>query len=206
MTGMLSNLQALVAAMQVNMLFVLALIGIMWAVNIVNWLFLGGLLNILGVLPRHPLGLIGIIFSPFLHGHFNHLFFNTFPLFVLMNLVMLGGLSLFYAVTLIVVVGSGVLVWLFGRRAIHLGASSLIMGYWGYLLVHAYTEGTIMAGVLGAVSLYYFGGLLMELFPDRREVSWEGHLFGFLSGLAAVPLGPKLVPYLYPMLYAFKQV
>ncbi|MDQ2993897.1 MAG: rhomboid family intramembrane serine protease [Pseudomonadota bacterium] len=185
MNDILAAFKELVAAMQENMLFILSAIGIMWLINFVNWWILGSRLFILGIFPRRLPGLIGIPCAPILHGNFNHLFFNSFPLFVLANMVLLKGFPIFFAVTAIVVFLSGIITWLIGRRAFHLGASSLIMGYWSYLLIQAYYERTAMALILGAVSLYYFGGLLLSLFPDERGVSWEGHLSGFLGGIAA---------------------
>lgn len=100
-------------------------------------------------------------------------------------MVLLKGYPTFYAATLIIVLISGIITWLIGRRAFHLGASSLIMGYWSYLLIQAYFERTAMALILGAVSLYYFGGLLLSLFPEEPGVSWEGHVSGFIAGIAA---------------------
>lgn len=193
MNDIIANLTALINAMEVNSFFLLTAIGIMWIINFVNWWVLGSRLNIFGVYPRRLWGLIGIPVSPILHGHFNHLFFNTFPLFILANLVFLKGFAIFYFVTAFIVIGSGIVVWIIGRPAFHLGASGLIMGYWSYLIIQAYNEQTIMSLVLGAISLYYFGGLLLDLFPDKREVSWEAHLSGFASGIAAYYYVPQLL-------------
>lgn len=193
MNDLIAKLLALISAMEANSYFLLTAIGIMWIINFVNWWILGSWLNILGVYPRRLFGLIGIPTSPILHGHFNHLFFNTFPLFLLANLIMLKGYSVFFSVTAFIVFGSGIIVWIIGRPAFHLGASGLIMGYWSYLIIQAIQEQTAMSYVLGAISLYYFGGLLMDLFPDKREVSWEAHLAGFVSGIGAYYATPYLL-------------
>lgn len=193
MNDIIAKLMDLITAMQSNMYYVLIAIGIMWVINFVNWWLLGSLLNIFGVYPRRILGLIGIPTAPILHGHFNHLFFNTFPLFILSNLVLLSGYNVFFCVTAVIVIGSGIIVWFIGRPAFHLGASGLIMGYWSYLLIQAYEQQTIMSYVLGVISLYYFGGLLLDLFPDKREVSWEAHLAGFLSGFGAYFATPHIL-------------
>lgn len=194
MNELIHNLIVLVKATQVNVLFVLWLIGIMWAINFINWFLLGSLLNIFGILPRNLFGLLGIVFSPILHANFNHLFFNTFPLFIFANLVLLGGKALFFTVTFIILIVSGLLVWLVGRRAIHIGASALLMGYWSYLLFNAFKTLSSMAVVLGFVTIYYFGGMVMDLFPEDRRVSMEGHICGFLGGIAAIYLSPKVYP------------
>jgi len=156
----------------------------LWSLQILNYM-LGYRLNYLGIVPRTGHGLIGIFVSPFLHGNFTHLFFNTIPLLVLACFILVGGQELFFYISAIIILLSGTLVWLFGRHAIHIGASSLITGYWGYLLVNAYHNPSLMTIVLAAVTLYYFGAMFFGLFPSEKGVSWEGHLFGCLSGIAA---------------------
>ena len=198
MQNTLSHLIAISKAAQVNIFFMLSLIGFIWAVNLVNWLFLGRYLNILGVYPRNLFGLVGIIFSPILHGNFNHLFFNTFPLFILGNLILLGGVEFFVTVTVIIVFLSGLFVWIVGRKSLHIGASSLIMGYWSFLLFDAFRTKSGLAIILGFVSIYYFGGLLMELFPEDKRTSMEGHISGFIAGIMAIYLYPILHPYILP--------
>lgn len=157
-------------------------LGGIWAFNILNWM-IGSRLNILGIYPRHPFGLIGIIFAPFLHRDFNHLFFNTIPLFVLSLALLTKGPMTFYWVTLVVVLLGGFGVWLFGRKAIHLGASGVISGYFGYILVTAYTQPSYTTIFLAVFIFYYFGTIFLGLIPKEERVSWESHVFGFLSGV-----------------------
>jgi len=176
-----------------NVPIILYWLAAIWILNVVNWFILRSALNVFGIYPRRIRGLIGIVISPFLHGNFNHLFFNSLPLFALANFVMLGGQLNFYIVSLIVILLSGILVWLFGRRAIHIGASGLNMGYFGYLLVDAVYHPTVSTVVLAIVTLYYFAGLFMDLFPSSEKVSWEAHIFGFLAGLASSYLAPLIM-------------
>jgi len=183
-------LQTLIATIHDNFELLLGIILSLWLLLFINKM-LGYRLNYWGIIPRTGRGVIGIFFSPVLHGDANHLFFNTFPLMVLACFVLTGGRTLFWQVTLTIILLSGVLIWLFGRRAIHIGASALITGYWGYLLINAYNQPSLMTIALAAVCVYYFGGLFFGLFPSEEKVSWEGHLFGCLAGIAA--------NYLYPM-------
>lgn len=169
--------------------FVLQILLCLWAFNLFNWVT-GKHFNRLGIHPRHPFGLVGIVFSPILHANANHLFFNTIPLFVLMNFMLVEGMDKFYCTTGIIILLSGLGTWLFGRRAIHIGASGVIMGYWGYLIVHAYQHPSAYTIILAIVTLYYFAGLYTNLFPGDKQVSWEGHVIGFFAGLAAIYLCP----------------
>lgn len=177
--------QLLIQISKANLPFVLQWLAVLWIVFIVNLFLFRGALNILGIHPRRLFGIIGIPFAPFLHGDWNHLFFNSIPLFLLMQLVLIAGHDTFYCVSLIVIGLGGIGVWLFGRPAVHLGASGLIMGYWGYLLMNITNRGTANAILLLIVCVYYLGGLVVELLPGKKSVSWEGHLSGFLAGIAA---------------------
>lgn len=160
-----------------------AIIAGLWVFNIFNWLT-GSRLNILGIYPRHPFGLIGILFCPILHQNFSHLFFNSIPLFVLgLALLSRGGFELFFWVTLVVTILGGFLVWLFGRRSLHIGASGLISGYFGFILVTAYLQPNFTTVILASLVIYYFGGIFLGIFPQEEAVSWESHLFGFLAGM-----------------------
>ena len=179
----ITEIQHLIGSMQINMLFAFEFIGILWAIHIINCAAQHHL-NVLGIRSRSFSGLPGIVFSPFLHGDFNHLFFNTIPLFVLSDLILPEGKVMFFYISGTIILLSGTLIWLFGRPGIHIGASSLIMGYFGYLLSKSYFNLTATSVVLAGFCLYYFGGLFFSLFPGaQKNVSWEGHIFGFVSGI-----------------------
>ncbi|WP_133127136.1 rhomboid family intramembrane serine protease [Legionella nagasakiensis] len=139
----------------------------------------------LGVLPRRVRGIPGIFLAPLLHANFNHLFFNSIPLVVLSNFLLVNGLSFYIEATLLITVGSGLLLWCFGHSGLHIGASALITGYWALLVSDIYQQGTLTAILLGIISAYYFAGIFLGIFPSKKGVSWEGHLFGLLTGFAA---------------------
>lgn len=178
------HIQYLVAVSQQNSVYLLTLIGGLWAINLLNWA-IGSPLHFLGLIPRSLNGLVGIFVSPFLHGNANHLFFNCIPLFLLANFVMLEGLDKFYQVTAIIIVVCGSCVWLFARMGNHIGASGVILGYWSYLLINALHTGTLLAVVLGIVVIYYFGGMALSVLPGKVKESWEAHLFGAVGGIVA---------------------
>lgn len=164
--------------------FLLKCVGLLWGITLVNSM-IGYRLNIFGILPRHPWGIIGIIFAPFLHGGFNHLFMNSVLFLFLGSFMIMSGVNLFYEVTILIILMSGILTWLFARKAIHVGSSSLIMGYWGYLLVHAYEQPTLLAILLGGACFYYFAEMAVNLVPNEPGVSWDGHCFGLIAGILA---------------------
>lgn len=156
---------------------------LIWLLEIIDWLFLKGSLDALGVQPRTLVGLRGILFMPFLHGSFGHVLANTIPFLILGWLVMLGGISQFFTVTAVTIVVSGLGVWLFGSaNSVHIGASGLIFGYFGFILTKAYFERSLSSIVLAVFVFALYGGLLLGAFPQRAGISWQGHLFGFIGG------------------------
>lgn len=160
-------------------------LGVLWGINILNWIT-GSKLNVLGIYPRHISGLIGIPFAPIWHGNFTHLLFNSVPLFFLGLFIMSLSVKVFFYATIIITVLSGLGVWCIGRKGIHIGASGLIAGYFGFVLSMAYQNPTFVSFFCAAIALYYFGGILFSLFPTDQKTSWEGHLTGFLSGILAM--------------------
>lgn len=205
MTGFIDQLQWLVSMTKLNIHVLFIILGVLWSIQLINFL-MGYRLNYLGILPRETPGLIGIIFAPLLHGNFTHLLFNSIPLFVLANFVLLDGLASFIAITIVITLLSGACVWLVGRKALHVGASGLIMGYWGFLLFSAIAAPSVLTIFLVVICLYYFGGFVSSLLPEEGS-SWESHLFGFLIGLLTsyLHLADYITPYIQPMLRSASQ-
>ncbi|AWN74769.1 rhomboid family intramembrane serine protease [Legionella anisa] len=138
---------------------------------------------LLGIIPRRIKGLPGILFAPLLHDNFNHIFFNSIPLVVLSNFILINGLAYYIVVTIMITVLSGIAIWCFAQYGLHIGASGVITGYWGFLVSNIYQTGTLTTIILGIISLYYFAGIFLGIFPKDKGVSWEAHLFGLLAGL-----------------------
>ncbi|RMX20983.1 rhomboid family intramembrane serine protease [Legionella jordanis] len=177
-----SSLALIIQQTQANINVLMIVLAVIWLVYFLN-IFLNNRLNYLGIIPRRLYGLPGILFAPFLHANFNHLFFNSIPLLVLSNFLLINGLHYFLWVSFLIMVISGFLVWAFGKPGIHLGASAVITGYWALLVTDIVHRGGLTAIILGLISLYYFAGIFLGIFPSRKGVSWEGHLFGLLAGL-----------------------
>ncbi len=189
------ELDLLILSAQKNIKFFLYGIGIIFLINIINWI-IGKPLYIFGIRPRTLRGLLGIGFSFILHQNFNHLFFNLIPGVVLSFFVLKNGLHDFLKINIFIILGSGSLVWLFGRRAVHIGMSGVVSGLYGYVLTNAYLNPGPTSIFLAIIALYYFAGILAGLFPTEDRTSWESHLFGFIIGIVYIK-AIDLSPYLY---------
>lgn len=162
------------------------LVAVAWSVGLLNFVFCGGALNRLGVRPGSMVGLLGILFAPFLHGDWEHLLDNTLPFMILGWFVMLQGTNDFYIVTIFVALFSGFGKWLLGHtNSIHIGASGVIFGYFGFLLVYSYFQRDALSIVLTAIVGLIYGNAIWGIFPTHPGISWEGHLSGFLGGMLA---------------------
>jgi len=163
---------------------ILLFTGACWAMFVVNNLIFSGDLTQYGIRPRHISSLPGIIWSPFLHTSFRHLSANTIPLLVLGAIICVRSKTEFAAVTTGGILLGGGLTWLLARGAYHVGASGLIFCFFSYLASLAYFNRNIPTLLLSLVCIAGYGGMLRGLVPTSAAVSWEGHLAGFLSGIA----------------------
>ncbi|NCS01204.1 MAG: rhomboid family intramembrane serine protease [Microcystis aeruginosa G13-07] len=164
-------------------------VAIFWLLEILDQFVFRGSLDIFGIIPHQVIGLRGILFAPFLHGDFSHLIANTVPFLILGWLVMLQETSDFFVVTGLTMLVGGLGVWLFAApRSIHIGASILIFGYLGFLLLRGYFQRNIPSILLSILVFLLYGGTIWGVLPSRPGISWQGHLFGFLGGVLAAKL------------------
>lgn len=143
----------------------------------------GRSLNAFGVIPRHPDRLLNILFSPFIHGNFTHFISNLSTLIIFQWLLLWHGILRFWLVSVAVIVLGGLGVYLFGRPAIHIGASGLIFGYFGYLLLAGLLSRELPLLLISLLVGALYGSLLWGVLPIQPYVSFESHLFGLLAGL-----------------------
>lgn len=175
----------LVQEIQSHGTLLICTVVVLWSIELANML-LDHRLNTFGIAPRRLDHLQGIVFAPFLHGNWRHLISNTLPLVVLSWLIMARDRSEWIAVTVLAAIGSGIGTWLFGAdNSIHIGASGVVFGYFGFLVMRAYFERSVGSIVIAGLVLMLFGGMIWGILPIRVGISWEGHLFGLLSGVGA---------------------
>ncbi len=162
-----------------------ASVSAVWVAFGVNML-LGGALLRFGIVPRTGDGLIGVLAAPFLHANLAHLTANTVSFLLFGWLVMLRDRRHFGVVTLMAMLGSGLLSWTLGAPgSVHIGASGVVFGYFGFLLLagfYARSAGSILLSLAVAV---LWGGTVFGVLPGTPGISWQGHLGGFIGGVLA---------------------
>lgn len=158
---------------------VLSLWLVYWAqVNInFNW-------HHLGVYPQRVSGLVGVIFSPFLHGSISHLGNNSLALLVLLTLLRIFYRKQTFAVIVLGILLSGFGTWFIGRESYHIGASGLIYALVSFLFFKGVFTKYYRLIAVSLLIVFLYGSLVWYMFPIGDDsISWEGHLSGFLSGL-----------------------
>ncbi len=164
-------------------------VTIFWAIEILDFFVFKGSLDRYGIQPHQVIGLRGILFAPFLHGGFGHLMANTIPFIILGWLTMIQETKDFYIVSFLSALVGGMGVWVFGAPgSIHIGASILIYGYLGFLLLRGYFQRNFPSIALSIFVAVAYGGLIWGVFPADMRVSWQGHLFGFIGGAIAAKI------------------
>ena len=137
----------------------------------------------LGVYPRTLSGLVGIATAPLVHGSWQHAFGNFLPVVALGSMLIYGyPRSRYWALSGIWLL-SGAGVWLFARGSYHLGASGLVHGIFFYLFVAGILRRDPRSAALLMVAFYFYGGMLLTIFPRDPAISFESHFFGAMAGV-----------------------
>jgi membrane associated rhomboid family serine protease len=188
-----SNEGSLVEDVKVPFLILVGSLSVFWVVEIIDVVLPFWGLDQYGIRPRTERGLWGILASPFLHGGFDHLIGNSVPFLILGWLTMFRERWHLALVTVMAMLLGGLGVWTFGATgSVHIGASGVIFGYLGFLLLSGFFErrfGAILVSLGVGVA---YGGLVWGVLPSQPGISWEGHLFGFLAGILAAYVAARL--------------
>lgn len=136
-----------------------------------------------GVFPRAVDGIKGIFLSPFIHGDFQHLFSNSFPVFFLTFLISYFYRKVSVASIFLIYILTGICVWLFGREVYHIGASGVAYGMVSFVFWSGLFRRNVKSIVLALVVLFLYQGYFLGIVPDQEGISWESHLIGAIVGI-----------------------
>ena len=175
---------------------ILVFLLLIWVIFYVDIHYKLGL-NQFGLRPHTFFGLLGLFTMPLLHGDLGHIASNSIPLLVLGTFLFYYYKEIAFKVFAISYISSGILVWLFARNgnlSVHIGASGLIYALAGFLFFSGILrKNKALFGVTLLITFLY-GTIIWGVFPSEfqkaihynensNNISWEGHLFGFLSGV-----------------------
>lgn len=162
------------------------LLGLMWIIKIIEIIFKVDL-GILGTYPLNIKGLQGVVLMPFVHGSFSHLMANSVSFLVLSTALFYFYREISWKVLLGIWVLSGMWVWFGGRPSWHIGASGVIYGLSAFLFFSGVIRQVKGLAALSLVVAFLYGSMIWGVFPDffpkEKNISWEGHLGGFVAGV-----------------------
>jgi membrane associated rhomboid family serine protease len=171
----------------------LALVAGIWLV----WLgafALGWDMDALGIRPRDPHALIGILTAPFVHASFEHLMSNALPLGLLSAFMLYAyPRAARYALPLIWIV-SGLGVWLWARPSLHVGISGVTHGLMFFLFLIGLLRRDRLGVSIALAVFFLYGGMTMTVLPREEHISFEYHLAGAIAGVVAALAFHKLDP------------
>ncbi|CAH0247854.1 hypothetical protein SRABI76_03165 [Microbacterium oxydans] len=176
-----------------------ALLALMWVVQFADAV-LPGSFSGFGLRSWDPSGLGGIVVGPLLHASWPHLIANSVPFLVLGCLVAVEGTRRFWAVTAMVAVIGGLGTWVANAPGtLTVGASGLVFGYFGYVVLRVFAPGRVAHRILYAVVAIivvslYGGSMLAGVIGVREGISWQAHLFGAIGGGIAAFAGRRRTP------------
>lgn len=158
-------------------------VSLLWIIHIVQRAT-GIDFTTLGVFPRHVEGLPGIIFTPLIHGSWEHLFSNSVS-FLMLSVVLfwfypriaLGSIVWLYFL-------SGLGIWIFAQpNSYHIGASGVVYGMVSLVFWSGIFRRNLKSIILALIILMLYAGLFEGIIPGKEGISWEGHLFGGIAGI-----------------------
>ncbi|MFF3711737.1 rhomboid family intramembrane serine protease [Streptomyces phaeochromogenes] len=160
-------------------------VALLWVLEAID-VATGHSLDTFGITPREFGELRDIVPAAFVHFGWDHLAANSVPLLLLGFLAALSGIRRFLAVVTVTILVSGLGVWLTAsEHSITAGASGVVFGLFGYLLVRGFVDRRIGDVVIGLVVGAVYGSILWGVLPTTAGVSWQGHLFGLIGGVAS---------------------
>lgn len=167
------------------------IVAAMWMIYFFQTL--GVLSDCYGVVSWSFTGLRGVLFSPFLHGSFNHLWSNTVGLLPLLIITFIFYRRYAFKVLIYGSLLSGLILWVMpslsyfktGVALCHIGASGVIYMLVSFLFFGGWFSGKFLSLILSVVIALVYYTLLMGVFPNDTladNISWQGHLSGVIAG------------------------
>lgn len=165
-----------------SLAYPLLFVIILWSIKFYE-IFSGLSFAQFGILPRHIIGLPGIVMAPLIHGDYYHLVSNTLPLIILGIIILYFYRKIAFPVFLGVYFLSNTAVWIIATgKGYHLGASGLVYGFVSFLFFSGIFRSDKRSMVLSLIVVFVYGGLIWGMLPIYEGVSWESHFFGSISG------------------------
>ena len=158
-------------------------LAVLWIIQVVNVADHYQLTQDYGIKPRDLGSLPDILTAPFLHVSWTHIESNSGPLFIFGFLAAYRGVARFVGLTALVILVSGLADWFTGSpNTVGVGASGVVFGYLGYILVRGFFDRHAIDIMIGAVMALCFAYQFTVLLP-HAGIGWQAHIGGLAAGV-----------------------
>ena len=140
--------------------------------------------NKYGVFPRDFKGFRGVFLTHFIHSNTKHLFNNSIPLFVLLLSVFMFYKEVALKVLVYGGILTGFLTWVIARESYHIGASGVVYLLFSFVFFSGIFKKHFRLVAVSLIVIFLYGSMIWYVLPIKDGMSWEGHLSGFVVGLA----------------------
>ena len=140
-------------------------------------------LSNLGVEPRTWKGILNMPTMLFVHASPEHLWNNTLAFFILTTTIFFFYYEIAIPIFLIMWVFSPIILFVIGRDKVHVGASVLIYAEFAFLFFSGIFRRNLNTKRISMAVGFVYGYTVWYMFPIEQQVSWEGHISGFICGI-----------------------
>lgn len=144
------------------------------------------------LIPRNIDYITGVFLMHFDHADMAHLGSNLTPLLILSSLIIIKKnikfLTTFFVLSFIL---SGSMLWLIGQGGCHIGVSVTVFSLWGFIVTQGIFTKSIKDISTGLVVGFLYVSFIYGLSPFQEGVSWDGHLYGLITGIIIASLLKK---------------
>jgi membrane associated rhomboid family serine protease len=145
----------------------------------------------------------GIFTFPFLHADLNHLINNSYPILILGGIISQVYNTISNKVFLYSFLLSGIILFIIGNpNANVIGASGVVYALASFVLISGFIKKQPRLSILSFFVIFMYGSFFWGMLPMPNQVSWEGHLSGFIAGIIIAFLFRKKGP--QPKIYNYE--
>jgi membrane associated rhomboid family serine protease len=175
--------ESLLAEARKALFVMVGFLAILWIIQLVNAADHYHLTLNYGIRPRDVRSLPDIAIAPFLHVSWTHIESNSGPLFIFGFLAAYRGVVRFLGLTGLVILASGFAGWFTNPpHTVGAGASGVVFGYLGYILVRGFFDRRGVDILLGLVMALCFAYQFTVLLP-HNGIGWQAHIGGLAAGV-----------------------
>src|SRR5215472_16889254 len=177
-----SHAESVLAEARKALFVMVGFLALLWIIQLINVADSYKLSFDYGIRPRDLGSLPDILIAPFLHVSWTHIEGNSGPLFIFGFLAAYRGVGRFLGLTAVIIVSGLAASFTGSPQTYGVGASGLVFGYLGYILVRGFFDRHGVDIMIGLVMALCFAYQFTVLLP-HAGIGWQDHIGGLVGGV-----------------------